>query len=387
VVDGTGGTLLPGLFDAHSHLDDWGGALNIAAGVTLARDPGNDNDTLLLLEKRIAAGEVMGPRVKNSGFLEGKSPFSAHTGFVVDSADEAKEKVRWYASHGFWGVKIYNSMNPDFVKPIADEAHRLGLHVSGHVPAFMSAEQAIRDGYDEITHINQLVLDFLIDRSKDDTRTTFRFTAVGERMQSLDLRSEPVQRMIALMKSRKTTLDPTLATFSPVLLARPGTAAPADVPWLDHMPVAVQRGRASAVLDVKPEQYATYDASWKKLEDMLLMLYENGIQLVPGTEDVAGMVLHSELEAWVKAGIPAPAVLSMATVGGARFLGVDGQQGPIAPGKLADLYLVDGDPTQDIRAIRKGKLVVKGGNVYYPDEIHESLGIKPFQARARLTRP
>jgi imidazolonepropionase-like amidohydrolase len=193
--------------------------------------------------------------------------------------------------------------------------------------------------------------------------------------------------MIALMKSRKTTLDPTLATFSPVLLARPGTAAPADVPWLDHMPVAVQRGRASAVLDVKPEQYATYDASWKKLEDMLLMLYENGIQLVPGTDDVAGMVLHSELEAWVKAGIPAPAVLSMATVGGARFLGVDGQQGPIAPGKLADLYLVDGDPTQDIRAIRKGKLVVKGGNVYYPDEIHESLGIKPFQARARLTRP
>jgi hypothetical protein len=384
VVDGAGGTLLPGLFDSHSHLDDWSGALNIAAGVTLARDPGNDNEKLLVLEKRIAAGEILGPRVKNSGFLEGKSPFSAHTGFVVDSMDEAKAKVDWYAAHGFWGIKIYNSMNPDFVKPIADEAHRLGLHVSGHVPAFMSAERAIRDGYDEINHINQLVLDFLIDRSKDDTRTTFRFTAVGERMQSLDLRSEPVQRMIALMKSRKTALDPTLATFSPVLLARPGTPAPADAPWLDHMPVTVQRARTSAVLDVKPEQYATYDASWKKLEEMLLMLYENGIQLVPGTDDTAGMVLHSELESWVKAGIPASSVLSMATLGGARFLGVDGQQGTIAPGKLADLYLVDGDPTQDIRAIRKGKLVVKGGNVYYPDEIHEALGIKPFQTRAAV---
>lgn len=108
---------------------------------------------------------------------------------------------------------------------------------------------------------------------------------------------------------------------------------------------------------------------------MLLMLYENGIQLVPGTDDVAGMVLHSELEAWVKAGIPASAVLSMAAVGGAQFLGLDGQQGTIAPGKLADLYLVDGDPSADIRAIRRGKLVVKGGQVYYPDEIHESLGI------------
>jgi imidazolonepropionase-like amidohydrolase len=384
VVDGAGGTLLPGLFDSHSHSADWAGALNIAAGVTLARDPGNDNDTLLLLEKRLAAGEVMGPRVKNSGFLEGQSPFSAHTGFVVGSVEEAKSKVDWYASHGFWGIKIYNSMNPAFVKPIADEAHRLGLHVSGHVPAFMSAEQAIRDGYDEINHINQLVLDFLIDRSKDDTRTTFRFSAVGERMQSVDLRSEPVQRMIALMKARKTALDPTLATFSPILLARPGTPAPADAPWLDHMPIAVQRARTSAVLDVKPEQYATYDASWRKLEEMLRMLYENGIQLVPGTDDVAGMVLHSELEAWVKAGIPAPAVLSMATLGGARFLGVDTQLGTIAPGKLADLYLVDGDPTQDIRAIRRGKLVVKGGSLYYPDEIHEALGIKPFQAHAPI---
>jgi imidazolonepropionase-like amidohydrolase len=248
----------------------------------------------------------------------------------------------------------------------------------------MSAEQAIRDGYDEINHINQLALDFLIDRSKDDTRTTFRFTAVGERMHAVDLRSEPVQRMIALMKSRKTALDPTLATFSPTLLARPATPAPTDVAWLDHMPVAVQRVRTSAVLDVKPELFPTYDASWKKLEELLRLLYENDIQLVPGTDDIAGMVLHSELEAWVKAGIPAPAVLSMATLGGARFLGMDGQLGTIAPGKLADLYLVDGDPSQDIRAIRKGKLVVKGGNVYSPDEIHESLGIKPFQAHAAV---
>ena len=387
VVDGGGGTLLPGLFDSHDHLSDWAGPLHMAAGVTLGRDPGNDNDTLLLLEKRIEAGEIMGPRMRNSGFLEGKSPCSAHLGFIIDSVEEAREKVRWYAAHGFWGIKIYNSMNPDFVKPIAEEAHRLGLHVSGHVPAFMSSERAVRDGYDEINHINQLMLSFVIDPLKDDTRTPFRFTAFGERMANLDLNSEPVQRMTRLMQERRTTLDPTLSVFSQTLLSRPGKACPTDGGWVDHVPVAVQRVRRSANLDVKPEQYPLYDASWKKIEETVLMLHKKGIPLVPGTDDIAGLVLHSELEAWVKAGIPASEVLTMATLDAARFVGLDGRLGSVAPGKLADLYLVDGDPTQDISAIRKGRLVVKGGVVYYPDEIHEALGIKPFAAHAVVHPP
>ena len=89
------------------------GPLHMAAGVTLGRDPGNDNNTLLLLEKRINSGEIMGPRMRNSGFIEGKSPFSAKLGFVIASVEEAREKVRWYAAHGYWGIKIYNSMTPD----------------------------------------------------------------------------------------------------------------------------------------------------------------------------------------------------------------------------------------------------------------------------------
>ena len=386
IVDGGGGTLLPGLIDSHAHYSSWAGPLDLACGVTLGRDPGNDNETLLRLERRVESGEFLGPRLKKSGFLEGKSPLSAHLGFIVDSVDEAKEKVRWYADHGYWGIKIYNSMNPEFVKAIADEAHRRGLHLSGHVPAFMSSERAVRDGYDEINHINQLILSFVIDPLKDDTRTPFRFTALGERLGKLDLKSEPVQRMVELMKARKTTLDPTLATFSAILMARPGKACAADAGWIDHAPLVIQRGRKSATLDVKPEQYPLYDASWKRLEETLLMLHREGITLVPGTDDLAGLVLHSELEAWVHAGIPASAVLSAATLGGARFLGLDGQLGTIAPGKLADLYLVEGDPTQDIGAIRKGRLVLKGGAVYYPDEIDEALGIAPFAARAALSK-
>lgn len=254
-VDGGGGTVLPGLIDAHAHLGLWDGPLHLASGVTLGRDPGNDNEQTLLLEAALARGEVVGPRMKNSGFIEGKSSFSAHVGQVVATADEARAAVRWYADHGFWGVKIYNSMNPDFVKAIADEAHRAGLHVSGHVPAFMNSERAVRDGYDEINHVNQLLLSFVIDVAKEDTRTPFRFTALGERTGTLDLRAPPFQRMLKLMKERRTVLDPTLATFSQLLRSRPGKASPTDAPWLEHMPPALQRARRSAAIDVKPEQY------------------------------------------------------------------------------------------------------------------------------------
>jgi hypothetical protein len=72
--------------------------------------------------------------VVRAGFIEGRSPFSASHDFTVDRLDEALEKVRWYADHGYGQIKIYNSMNPDWVKPLAAEAHRLGLHVSGHAP-------------------------------------------------------------------------------------------------------------------------------------------------------------------------------------------------------------------------------------------------------------
>lgn len=108
--------------------------------------------------------------------------------------------------------------------------------------------------------------------------------------------------------------------------------------------------------------------------------------LMLGTDDQAGFILHSELELWVKAGIPAPAALAYATIGAARLIGWDQQLGSIEPGKAADLYLVDGDPTKDISALRRGTLVMKGTSVYYPDEIHAALGVKPFAAHVSPPR-
>ena len=153
VIDGAGGTLIAGMYEMHAHLQESDALLNLMAGITTVRDMGNTNVVLTKLVDRIDSAEIGGPHVIRSGFIEGKSPFSANNGIIVDSQDKAIDAVRWYGAHGFWQIKIYNSVNPAWVPALVKEAHELGMRVAGHVPAFATADQMIQAGYDEMTRI------------------------------------------------------------------------------------------------------------------------------------------------------------------------------------------------------------------------------------------
>ncbi|HEY7505136.1 MAG TPA: amidohydrolase family protein [Gemmatimonadales bacterium] len=382
VIEGEGGTLVPGLFDMHVHYGVWDGPLHLAAGVTTVRDMGNTDVVLDGIVRDIETAKLMGPGVVRAGFIEGRSPFSAEGSFIADSLAAALAAVRRYATHGYQLVKLYNSLPPDWVAPIALEAHRLGLTVAGHVPAFSSSPRVVRDGYDEVTHINQLVLSFLIDTDKEDTRTPFRFTALGLRTAKLSLDDPRFQALVAEMLKRKVAHDPTIATFQSLLLARPGVTTVVDSAWLGHMPGPVQRSRKVALLDIKPGEDSVYRASSQRLREVLKYLFDRGIHLVPGTDDISGVMLHSELEEWQRAGIPARDVLRLATVGAAEHLGRAHELGTIARGKRADLVLVPGDPTVDVRVLRRARLVMKDGVIYYPDELYQAIGMRPFGKRA-----
>jgi hypothetical protein len=377
-IDGGGGTLIPGLHDMHSHLNGWSALLYLAAGVTTVRDLGNDNERLLELVGKIDSGELAGPRTVRAGLIEGRSPHSARIGVIVESLEQALAQVRWYADHGYRHIKIYNSMNPEWVRPMADEAHRLGLSVSGHVPAFMSPDRAIEDGYDEINHINQLVLGWILG-PEEDTRTPLRLTAIGERAYTVDVASERVQHTLALFKEHGTALDPTAVILERLMLSRAGKVAEGDAPYLDHTPVGYQRYRKRSFVTFKsPEHDADYVRSFAKLLEILGLLYRQGVQLLPGTDDGTGFTVHRELELYVQAGIPAVEALRFGTLRSDQYLGLDQQQGRIAPGRLADFVLLEGDPTADIRAVRRARMVVKDGAVYFPSEIYQAVGIRPF---------
>jgi len=377
VIDAGGRVLLPGLFDMHAHESEWNAVLQIAGGVTTARDLGNDNSVLAQLRHRIDEGTRVGARIVPAGFIEGKSEFSARLGFVVDNLDAAKQAVDWYAQRGYPQIKIYNSFRPEWVQATTDYAHARGLRVSGHIPAFMRAEEAVRQGYDEIQHINQVMLNFLV-QPGDDTRTLMRFTRVAEGAADLDLDSPAVQDFIALLKQKGTVIDSTLAIFESSFTQLQGEMDPGFAAIGDHLPAPMQRSLHTNSSDVTPANVQRHRASWAKMVEMVGRLHRAGVPLVAGTDSTAGFVLHRELELYVQAGIPPAEALRIATWNGARYTRTLERLGSITPGKLADLILVDGDPTQDISAIRQVALVLKEGQLYYPAELYQALGIRPF---------
>ena len=385
VIDGAGRALLPGLFDMHTHEDAWNCALQVAGGVTTSRDMGNDNDYLAKLRADIAADRTVGPHIEPAGFIEGKSDFSASGGFTVASVAEAEQAVDWYAQRGYRQVKLYNSIKPEWAQPIATYAHSRGLRVSGHVPAFSRSERVVRDGYDELQHINQLMLNFVSDPDTD-SRTILRFNLVGERTKDLDLDSKAVRDFIALLAERKTVVDATMATFEGSWTQKPGDVNPAIAAVFDHLPVATQRQYRNNETDVSGGKLATYRASWQRMVEFMGRLHAAGVPLVAGTDDLAGFMLHRELEIYVQAGIPAGEVIRIATEGAARVAGVLADRGTVERGKRADLILVDGDPTTDISDIRKIAYVLKDGVGYAPATLYEEFGIRRFAEPPAIER-
>jgi imidazolonepropionase-like amidohydrolase len=375
VVDGTGKTLVPGLWDAHQHVgDDFSGPFLLSLGITSARDPGNNNELTLARARRRAAGDLLMPHVYPSELLDGKGPNSAQVGTVVTSLEEATAAVRKAKAEGFTGIKFYGSFNPALVAPTAAEAHNLGLHVHGHVPAGMRPSEAIAAGYDELTHIYFVSMEAMPKDVVDSSNGINRFNGTGRYAKDIDLDAAPMKPLLATMVAKHIYSDPTLNVAESLFVPENGDMSPAYAPYVGTLPPATERGfRTGGFAVPKDLTREDFRRSFAKLSELVALMHRDGIPIVAGT-DGSGMELVRELELYVQAGFTPEEALAAATIVPARLLQVDKTTGSIVAGKVADLVLVDGDPSHRIGDLRNTRLVMMDGKLMDADELRTASG-------------
>ncbi|MBY0435421.1 MAG: hypothetical protein K2U26_15050, partial [Cyclobacteriaceae bacterium] len=270
VIDGTGKVLLPGLWDNHAHFSASQGLYHLAGGVTNIKDMANSLD-LPETKKKVNTNELLGPDISiMSGFIDFAGPFAGPTGKIVKTLEEGLAAVNYYADHGYQQIKLYSSIPVDWVKPLAAEAHKRGMKVCGHVPSFMTAERAVKDGYDQIIHMNMVMLNFLGDTL--DTRSMLRFIRVAERSKNIDLNSPQVKQFLKLLKERNVIIDPTVAIFEEMFTNEQGKLANGYEGVINQFPAEFRRGFYNGGLPTMKGHEIEYRQSFEKMEKMLQLL-------------------------------------------------------------------------------------------------------------------
>ena len=375
VIDGRGKTLVPGIWDSHMHIgNDWDVLANMANGMTSFRSPGTEIARAKSTTARRKSGELLMGEPFISAIIDKKDPLAAQGSEVVSSEAEAIAVVRRIKDAGLWGVKFYTSMNPAWIKPAAAEAHRLGLHVHGHVPATMRPSDAVAAGYDELTHLNFVVMESMPKEVVDKANTRQRMEGPAKYFKDIDLDAEPMKSFIASLAAKKIVVDPTIVIFETMLTQDGGKPAPAYAPYMNIIsPVLDRSFKAGGYPLVDGYTRDDYRKSYANMIKLVGKLHQAGVPIVAGT-DGWGIELVRELEIYRQSGMSPSAVLQSATIVPARVVGADGRIGSISVGKEADMVLVDGDPSKEIGALRRVVTVVSDGYVMDADELRKAAG-------------
>jgi len=378
VIDATGKTVLPGMWDMHTHLnfvEEEDGALQLAAGITTVRDMASDLDDAVSHRERADAGALLAPREILAGFMEGPGAWAGPTSVLVRTEADARAWIARYDSLGYKQIKLYNLVHPDLIPAIAAETHKRGMRLSGHVVRGLSLPDAVLLGYDEIQHAAFLFSTFFQDSLYVPRMRAYSQVAAAV-APTFNVDGPELTALLSFLRVHGTVIDGTFNVW--VDRSRPlddGT----DVvfgPTLAWLPAPMRRELTPGG-GGSPQDAARAAASSAAYMRLLKRLYDAGVTLVAGTDNLAGLSYQGELEIYQRAGIPAPAVLQIATIVAARVMKEDKDYGSVEPGKVADLVIVAGRPTERIADIRKAERVIRAGRVYSTRDLYGAVGVVP----------
>jgi len=373
-VEARGKFLIPGLIDAHVHLvhvldfakvtGDEVLPLFLAAGVTSVRDIGDEIVAETLVERFAAAFPEKSPRVfKCSPLIDADPPYHHDIGRPVTTPAKVPAFVDEMAGWGVTSLKIYVGTPREVGRVVIAEGHKRGLKVAGHLGHY-AAQDAVADGIDVLEHIWS-VFDYIIP-PEDPRHSGYRAT--------LDLDNPRAKALIADLVRHKTMVDPTLAVFRGILLN--DLSEYREHPDNALMPARLLRrwNGPSGRSTLPPETLAARRGEFVKYQELTGKLHRAGVKLLAGTDAPEpfvppGTSLHQELEMLVESGLSPAEALRCATLNNAEALGQADRLGSIAPGKTADLVLLDADPLQRISNTRAIAKVFRGGLVVEPAEL------------------
>jgi imidazolonepropionase-like amidohydrolase len=392
VLDLHGHSVIPGLVGMHDHMFYPMGngvfgemaysfpRLYLAAGVTTIRTTGAlEPYTDLELKKQIDKGETPGPHIHVTGpYLEGAGSWALQM-HQLSGPDDASKTVNFWLDQGVDNFKAYMFLTPAELKAAADAAHKRGAKVTGHLCA-VGFREAAALGIDDLEHGLLVDTEFYPWKKPGECPEKTDYDLISK----LDVNAGPVHDMIVDLVQRHVAVTSTLPVFEMSVPGRPtmqqrildALAPDARSAVLNNK---VRASDASAIRQRYHSDSSPWAAAFKKEMEFEHAFSQAGGLLLAGLDPtgmggvIAGFGDQREVELLVEAGFSPLEAIHIATANGAQFMGELDRVGTIAPGKQADLVVIQGDPSKQIEDIERVETVFKDGVGYDSAKLIESV--------------
>ena len=380
VINVAGKTIIPGLIDMHGHMYARATAemrsqfeayplLFLAGGVTTVRSPGDfEPEGMIALRDRINAGEATGPRIFSAGPYFDHDPSQIRWFRPKKTVEESLQLFDEWKDRLDW-VKFYTSITEPQFRAVLEAAHKAGIPVTGHLDS-ITATRAIELGIDGLEHGLFAMSELSGGRREAGNNSVCKLAAV-------DLTGATLTNLIRLIVSKRVVIDPTIVVLE---LSLPDLE-PVTKDWLvylsDEARAYQERIRAASIANADATTTACLRKALDKQKQFIKMIHDRGGIIVAGTDPVSprlipGYALHREIAHFVDAGLRPVEAIKAATLNAAISLRREKDLGSIAPGKQADLVVIDGDPASRIEDLGKVEMVFKAGARYDPAALRRS---------------